>query len=63
MIDWLYIVLRPSQNVNSSGHVTVTDEDLQNLSLCWALKAIEQAWDLYCITPAVTWGLGFCGLI
>lgn len=62
MIDWLFFILRPSQNVNSSGHVTVTDEELQNLSLCWALMAIEQVRDLYRVIP-VTVGLGFCGLI
>ena len=62
MIDWLFIILRPSQNVNSSGHVTVTDEELQNLGLCLAFMAIEQVRDLYRATP-VTVGLGFCGLI
>ena len=62
MIDWLYIVLRPSQNVISHGHVTVVGEELQNLSLSWALMAIEQVRDLYRATP-VTVGLGFYGLI
>ena len=61
MIDWLFIVLRPSQNIYSSGHVTVIGEELQNLGLFWALKAIEQVRDVYRATP-VTVGLGFNGL-
>lgn len=61
MIDWLFIILRPSQNVYSSGHITVIGEELQNLSLSWALMAIEQVRDLYRATP-VTVGLGFNGL-
>jgi hypothetical protein len=61
MIDWLtvYGFTSRSRIFHLYGDVTITGEGLQNLGLCSALRAFEQGG----ITPAVTRGLGFSGLI
>jgi hypothetical protein len=40
------------------GDVTITDEGLQNLGLCPALRAFEQG-EILIATPAVSHGLSF----
>jgi hypothetical protein len=65
MIDWLIIngFTSRSRIFHLYGDVTIAGEGLQNLGLCSALRAFEQGKDLYRATPAVTWDLGFSGLI
>jgi hypothetical protein len=63
LIDWLFIVLRPAQELFLYGDVTVTGEGLQNLGLRSALRAFEQEGSLSWATPAAIRGLGFSGLI
>jgi hypothetical protein len=41
-IDWLFAVLRPSQENLIYGDVTIAGKGLQNLGLCLALRAFEQ---------------------
>ena len=64
IIDWLFILLYvPPRIFHSYGDVTITGEGLQNLGLCWTLRAFEQGWIFFRATPAVTRDLGFSGLI
>jgi hypothetical protein len=45
-------------------NITTTGEGLLNISItCSALKGVLAGRDVYRVTPAVTWGLGFSGLI
>jgi hypothetical protein len=56
LIDWLFIVLRPTQEYFTSalyGDVTVTGEGLQTLGPCSALKVFEQG-EIF-IVPHLLW--------
>jgi hypothetical protein len=59
-MGWLFTVLSPSRNFHLYADITITinGEGLQNLGLgLWAGR------DLYRITTAMTWDLGFSDLI
>ena len=44
--------------------ITIIDKGLPKFRpMLGTYMAFEQGGDLSCATPAVTWGLGFCGLI
>ena len=61
LIDWLIIYGFIARIIHLYGDVTITDEGLQNLGLCSALRVFEQFYDS--ATSVVTWSLNFSGLI
>jgi hypothetical protein len=51
--DWLFIVLRHARIFHLYGDVIIAGEELQKLSLCFALRVFEQEWTF--IVPHLLW--------
>jgi hypothetical protein len=53
LIDWLFTVLRPAQELFTYRDITIANEGLQNLGLCSTLRAFEQGGIF--IVPHLLW--------
>jgi hypothetical protein len=60
LIDWLFTVLRPAQELifHLYGDVTIAGEGLQNLGLCSELRAFEQG-GIFIVAYLLWYGTSF----